>query len=62
MHHLFQFPKNTFNLKNFRELATHSKKASNYGLEIVSYRAAFLWAKLPSQYKHSTSLTKLRIK
>ena len=47
MHHLFQFRENTFNLRNFREIATHKKKTSNYGLEIVSYTAPFLWAKLP---------------
>ena len=49
MHHLFQFRENTFNLRNFREIATHKKKTSNYGLEIVSYTAPFLWAKLPSE-------------
>ena len=31
MHHLFQFRENTFNLINFREIATHNKKTSNYG-------------------------------
>ena len=36
MHHLFQFRENTFNLRNFRELATHNKKTSNYRLETVS--------------------------
>ena len=41
MHHLFQFRENTFNLRNFREIATHNKKTSNYGLETVSYRAPF---------------------
>ena len=35
MHHLFQFRENTFNLRNFRELATHNKKTSNYRLETV---------------------------
>ena len=36
MHHLFQFRENTFNLRNFRELWTLNKKASNYGLKTVS--------------------------
>ena len=49
MHHLFQFRENTFNLRNFREIATHNKKTSNYGLENLSYRAPFLWAKLSSE-------------
>ena len=49
MHHLFQCRENTFNLRNFREIATHKKKTSNYGLEIVSYTAPFLWSKLPSE-------------
>ena len=42
MHHLFQFRENTFNLRNFRELATHNNKTSNDGLETVNYRAPFL--------------------
>ena len=43
MHHLFQLLENTFNLiRNFRDLATHDKKTSNYGLEIVGYRSQFL--------------------
>ena len=42
IHHLFQFCENTFNLRNFGEIATHNKKTSNYGLETVSYRAPFL--------------------
>ena len=50
-HHLFLFGENTFNLRNFRETATHNKKTSNYGLETVNYRAPFLWAKLPPEYK-----------
>ena len=48
-HHLFLFGENTFNLRNFRETATHNKKTSNYGLETVNYRAQFLWATLPSE-------------
>ena len=41
LHHLFQFNENNlikkfnFNLRNFRELLTHDKKTSNYGLETV---------------------------
>ena len=42
MHHLFQFRKNTSNLRNFRELANRTKKTSNYELETVSYRAPLL--------------------
>ena len=62
MHHLFQFHENTFNLRNFREIVTHNKKTSNYGLETVSYRALFLWAKLPSEYRNSTSLSEFKTK
>ena len=54
IHH--QFRENTFNLRNFRELAIHNKKTSSYGLKTMSYRAPFLWAKLPSEYKTLTSL------
>ena len=41
LHHFFQFNENNlikklnFNLRNFRELLTHDKKTSNYGLETV---------------------------
>ena len=62
MHHLFQFSENTFNLRNFRKLATHNKNTLNYGLEIASYRAPFIWAKLPSEYKNSTSLGEFKTK
>ena len=62
MHHLFQFHENTFNLRNFREIVTHNKKTSNYGLETVSYRAPFLWAKLPSEYKNTTSFSEFKTK
>ena len=57
MHHLFQFRENTFSLTNFRELAPHNKKTSNYGLGTVSYRAPFLWDKLPSEYNNSRSFS-----
>ena len=60
--HLFQFHENTFNLENFKELATHKKKTSNYGLETVRYRASFLWSKLPYEYKKTTSLRKFKTK
>ena len=46
-----QFRENTFKLRHFREITTHDKKTSNHGLETVSYRAPFLWAKLPSEHK-----------
>ena len=52
MHQLFQLRENIFNLRNFRELATHNKKTSNCGLETVSYRAPFLWAKLSTEYQY----------
>ena len=62
LHHLFQFQENTFNLWNFREIASHNKKTSNYGLGTVSYRAPFLWAKLPSEHKNSTYLSEFKTK
>ena len=62
MHHLFQFRENTFNLRSFRELATHNKKTSNYGLETVSYRAPLIWAKSKSVYKNSAPLTEFKTK
>ena len=62
MHHLFQFPENTFSLRNFRELVIHNEKISNYGLKTVSYRVSILWAKLLSEYKNTTSLSKIKTK
>ena len=62
MYHLFQFRENTFNSRNFRELPTQNKKISNYELETVSYRVQFLWAKLSSEYKNSTSLSEFKTK
>ena len=37
-------------------------KMSNYGLEIVSYRAPFLWVKFPPEYKYLKSLNELEIR
>ena len=57
-----QFRENTFNLTNFRKLVTHNKKTSNFGIETVSCRASFLWAKSRSEYKNSTSLSEFKTK
>ena len=62
MHHLFQFRENPFSLRNFRELAAHNKRTSNYRLETMSYKAPFLRAKLPSEYKNSTPLSEFKTK
>ena len=62
MPYLFQLRENPFSLRNFREIAAHNKKNSNYRLETVSYRAPFLWAKLPCEYKNSISLSKFKTK
>ena len=56
MHHLFQFRENTFNLRNFREIATHNKKTSNYGLETVSYRAPFFLGYIAIQISETQHL------
>ena len=60
MHHLFQFRENTS--RNFREIAAYNKKNSNYVLETVSFRAPSLWAKLPSEYKNSTTFSDFKTK
>ena len=62
MHSLFQFRENIFNLRNFQEIVTEKKNTINYGIETVSYRAAFLWTNLPSQYKSSKSLNEFKSK
>ena len=50
MDHLFKVRENNFNL---RELVTHNKETSNYGLETAFTERRFF--KLPSEYKNSTS-------
>ena len=60
MFNLLQFRENIFSLRSFREILTYNKKTSHYGLETMSYRAPFVWDKLPSEYRNLTSLSKFK--
>ena len=62
MNSLFEFRSNEYNIRNFQVLSTDFRRASNYGIEIVTYRAPSLWAKLPSKYKFAASLEELEMK
>ena len=53
MNSLFKFRLNEHNLRNFQQLSTEKRNTVNYALETVTYRAPFIWAKLPSEYKLS---------
>ena len=62
MNSQFTFVLNQHNLRNFQELWTEKGNTVNYGLEIVTYRAPVLWAKLPPEYKFAGSLTAFKSK
>ena len=54
MSSLFEIRENAYNTILFQALSNESRKIENYGLEIICYRATFLWANLPS-YKLANS-------
>ena len=52
---LFEIRENTH--KRYSQvLSNESRRIVNYGLETVCYRAPFLWANLPPEYKLANSL------
>ena len=51
MSSLFEIRENTHNARYFQVLSNESKRTVKYALETVGYRAPFLWANLPSEYK-----------
>ena len=53
---LFEILKNTHNTRYFQVLSNKSRRTINYGLETICYRAPFLWANLPPEYKLANSL------
>ena len=55
---------NTHNTRYFQVLSSGSSRTVNYGLETIYYRAPFLWANLPPEYKlpNSVNIFKRKIK
>ena len=56
MSSLFEIRENTHNTRYFQVLSNESRRTVNYGLETICYRAPFLWANLPPEYKLASSL------
>ena len=56
MSSLFEIHENTHNTRYFQVLSNESRRTINYGLESICYRAPFLWANLPPEYKLADSL------
>ena len=56
MSSLFEIRENTHNTRCFQVLSNESRRTVNYGLETIFYRATFLWANLPLEYKLASSL------
>ena len=55
MSSLFEIRENTHNTRYFQVLSNESRRSVNYGLETICYRAPFLWANLPPEYKLANS-------
>ena len=53
--HMFQFRENSYNLKNFQQLASSTEKTTKMGLEKISYRGPQLWNLVPQEIKESAS-------
>ena len=62
MSSLFEICENTHNTRYCQVLSNESRRTINYGLETIYYRAPFLWANLPSEYKLANSLSILKRK
>ena len=56
MSSLFEIRENTHNTRYFQVLSNESSRTGNYGLQTICYRAPFLWANLPPEYKLTNSL------
>ena len=53
--HMFQFRENSYNLRNFQQLASSTEKTTKMGLETISYRGPQLWNLVPQEIKESAS-------
>ena len=50
----------TYNLRNFQEFATKSKRTVKMGLETLNYRSPQLWSILPENLRKINSLGKFK--
>ena len=64
MSSLLEIRENTHSTRYFQVLSNESRRTINYGLETICYRAPFLWANLPPEYrlKNSLNIFKRKIK
>ena len=53
--HTFQFRENSYNLRNFQQLASSTKKTTKMDLETISYHGPQLWNLVPQEIKESAS-------
>ena len=60
MDFMFERRNNTYNLRNFQELATKRKKTVNMGLETLNYRSPQLWSILSDNLKQIDSLVQFK--
>ena len=60
MDFMFERRNNTYNLRNFQELAMKRKKTVNMGLETLNYRSPQLWSILPDNLKQIDSLVQFK--
>ena len=60
--HTFQFRGNSYNVRNFQQLASSTKKTTKVGLETTSYRGQQLWNLVPQDIKESASFFIFKIK
>ena len=51
---------NIYNLRNFQEFETETKRTVNYGIESFSYRSPQLWAMLPAELKEINLLNQFK--
>ena len=52
---MFHFRENSYNLRNFQQLASSAKKTAEMSLETISYRGPQLWNLVPQEIKESAS-------
>ena len=48
---LFETLEKTHKTRHFQVLSNENRRTVNYGLVTICYKATFLWANLPSEYK-----------
>ena len=56
MKKLIYFSERIHNIRNFQIIVNENKNTVKYSLETICYRAAYLWASLPEEYKHQNSV------